>query len=669
VLAALVLLTVATYAPVWRFDFVAVDDPQYVYANPDLAAGLTPASVAWAFTTGHEANWHPITWLSHALDIQLFGLAAGRHHTTNLLLHVASTLLLFGLLRTMTGSVFRSAIVAALFAVHPLHVESVAWVAERKDVLSGFFFMLTVWAYVRYTRAPGIARYLLVALCLVLGLMAKAMLVTVPLLFLLLDYWPLERSTRLRQGYGGQDRHGQGSGGQEGPWRALVIEKVPLLGIIAASSVITFVVQRQGGAVKSLALIPLSIRFQNAVVSYVDYLRDVVWPARLGVFYPFPTSLPAERVAIAAAILLGLTAIVWRLRRRAPFAIVGWLWFAGMLVPVSGIAQVGAHARADRFMYLPLIGLSIAVVWSAAAWLRTDASKRMALMVAGVVVAANAVVAHGQVQYWRNTETLWRHDAEVTDSPNNFGVYFSLAEYLRTTGRPADAIPSYEAAIARNPGYMEARLGLVRALTETKQPDRAAAALADVVRVAPDNADARMSLGSTLVELGKLPEAAAQFAEVVRLQPDKAEPHWRLAVALAQTGRLIDALPEFSEAVRLDPSSAPIRNDYGFALAQHGQTAAGIAQLTESLRLKPDFVDAHHNLGRLLVAENRLPEALGHLAEAVRLEPDFIDARMSLALTLIRAGRVDDGAKELREVIARDPGNAMARRALVAIGR
>lgn len=645
----LVLLTVATYAPVWRFDFVALDDPQYVYDNPALKAGLTPATIAWAFTTGLEANWHPLTWISHALDVQLFGMTAGWHHVTNLVLHQASTLLLFGLVRMLTGSVVRSAVVAAIFAVHPLHVESVAWVAERKDVLSGVFFMLTTGAYVRYVRQPGPGRYLLVALLLALGLMAKPMLVTLPCVLLLLDYWPLDR---FRRGFG-----------------ALLVEKLPLFAIVAASSVVTFLAQRHGGAVKSLATFPISARVQNAIVSYVDYLVQTFWPVRMSVFYPFPNTLPASRVALSAAVLLAVTGTVWAIRRRAPYAWVGWLWFVGMLVPVSGVMQAGAQARADRFTYLPMIGLAIAVVWGAVALARTAAARRVVAGIGVAAVASCAVVAHAQVQYWRETVGLWTHAAEVTESPNNFGLYFSVAEYLRLNRRPAESIPHYEAALARNPAYVQAREGLVRAFMDTKQPDRARAALEDLVRAKPDDADARVMLGSLLVDQGRAREAESHLTEAVRLNPNNADAHSRLALVLASTGRLVDALPEFAEAVRLNPSSAPMRNDYGYALAQHGQVAAALEQLSQALAIQPDFVDAHVNMGQVLVAQGKSTEGLAHLAEAVRLEPNFADARFTLALTLIRVGRTDEAAKQLQEILARDPQNAAARRALTAIGR
>jgi tetratricopeptide (TPR) repeat protein len=649
VCAVLVLLTVATYTPVWRFDFVAIDDPQYVYANPHLANGLTAQTITWAFRAVHEANWHPLTWLSHALDIQLFGLAPGPHHVTNLVLHLANTLLLFGLMRMLTRSLWKSSVVAALFAVHPLHVESVAWVAERKDVLCAFFFMLTVGAYVRYVRAPSVGRYLLVAIGLALGLMAKPMIVTLPMVLLLIDYWPLDR---FRRGFG-----------------ALVLEKLPLFAIVGASSLVTFLAQKQGGAVKTLSQMPLALRVQNAIVSYVDYLAQTIWPVNMGVFYPFPRSLSAASVAVAALILVGITVAVWVLRRRAPYMVVGWLWFLGMLVPVSGIAEVGAQARADRFMYLPMIGLTVAVVWGLAELARNRTAMRGLAAAAVVAVAACAGVAHAQVQYWRDTVALWSHTAQATEKLENFGVYFSLAEYLRTTNRPLEAIPQYEASLARNPAYTDARQGLVRVLLDTKQQARAEMVLEDWVRARPDDADAQIMLGSLLVDLDRGRSAEPHLVDAIRLRPENAEAHWRLALVRAAESRLVEALPDFAEAVRLNPSSAPMRNDYGWALAQHGQVAAGIAQIEQALALKADFVDAHHNLGRLFASQGKLDEALSHLKEAVRLEPGYVDARLTLAITLIRAGRTDDGVKELREVLARDPGNEAARRALAAIGR
>jgi len=590
VIVAIVGFTIATYTPVWRFAFVALDDPQYVYANKNLAEGLTAQSISWAVTTGHEANWHPVTWMSHAFDISVFGMNSGMHHTVNLLLHLANTVLLFAVLRRLTGSAWPSAFVAALFAVHPLHVESVAWVAERKDVLSALFFLLTLGAYARYVERPSSQRYGLVALCLAVGLMAKAMLVTVPMVLLLLDFWPLGRMT----GWSIVPARG---GRAQRPLTALFVEKLPLLAIVAASSVVTFLVQRAGGAVKSLESFPLSLRAQNAVVSYVDYLRTTVWPVDLGVFYPFPPSLPAGAVVTSGAVLLILSAGAIVLARRAPAVTVGWFWYLGMLVPVIGLVQIGGQARADRYMYLPLIGIAIAVAWGALA-LAKSATARWIVAAAGVVaIAGYAHVGHAQVQYWRDTVTLWSHTAEATDDVNNFGVYFGLAEYLRANGRAAESIPVYEKSIAKNGAYVDARLGLVRSLVETRQTARAIPVLQDVIALQPDGVETRMSLALLLTEAGRVPEALAQFAEAVRLQPD----------------------------------DAAIRNDYARALAQNRQFAEAAREWEEVVRRAPAQTDARLSLAIALLQIGRVDDATRHLREVLRLEPGNETAKKALA--------------------------------------
>ena len=563
----LILLTIATYAPVWTFAFVALDDPQYVYANKDLAAGLSSHSIAWAFTSAHEANWHPLTWMSHALDISLFGLNSGPHHVVNLVLHLVTTLLLFGVVRRMTGAMWSSAFVAAIFAIHPLHVESVAWVAERKDVLSALFFVLTIGAYARFVERPSTARYVLVAVSLALGLMSKAMLVTTPLVMLLLDYWPLQRKKN---------------------WPALVVEKIPLFFVIAASSVVTFLAQRQGGAVKTLETFPLAHRVQNAVVSYFEYLKMTVWPTDLGVFYPFPSFVPAGPVAVSALVVVAISVGALFLARRVPAVTVGWLWYLGMLVPVIGLVQIGGQARADRYMYLPMIGLSIAVAWGAMAIAKTDALKRTAAVVGAVLIGLSAIVAHAQVQHWRDTVTLWTHTAAATEGQENFGVYFGLAEYLRANGRAAESIPVYEASIARNGAYLESRLGLVRALVETRQTPRAITMLQEVVVRKPDVVESRMSLGLLLSEAGRLPEAIVQFGEAVRLNPTDPGMRSDYARALAQNKQFAEAASQFKEVVRLAPAEVPPRIGLAVALMQLSRFDEAAVHLREVLKLDPN---------------------------------------------------------------------------------
>jgi protein O-mannosyl-transferase len=493
---ALVALDLIVYAPVRHFDFVQLDDPAYVTENPQVLKGLTGESVVWALTTGHAANWHPVTWLSHMLDVQLFGVAPGAHHAVNLLLHIVNTLLLFGILLRLTGATWRSAFVAALFGVHPLHVESVAWVAERKDVLSTLFWMLTTWAYVAFARAPRseaassasrgrrTGLYLLALASFSLGLMAKPMLVTLPFVLLLLDWWPLGRWTPGRP----LDREAH-------PVRniwPLVREKVPLFALAAASSVVTVIAQQRGGAVSTLETNPFGLRLQNAVVAVVAYLRDMLWPAGLTVFYPFPESVPGWQLAVACLVLLAISAAVFRLARREPYLPVGWLWYLGTLVPVAGLVRVGLQARADRYTYVPLIGVFIMMAWGAA-----SVAARVRVLRHGIPVAAAAGVlvcalaAREQVGYWKDNVTLWTRATMLT--------------------------------------------------------------------LHVDQYEAHMSLGTSLGNQGRIDEAGRHFAEAVRLRPQSDAARYSLGLALAKTGRAAEAADEFNEALRLNPGNEAAR--------------------------------------------------------------------------------------------------------------
>ena len=465
----LVAATAALYGRVAGFDFVW-DDEQYVVGNPPVRAGLTSDGVVWAFTTAHASNWHPLTWLSHMLDVELYGMNPAGHHVTNLVLHALNALLLAGLLSTMTGRLWESVVLAALFAVHPLHVESVAWVAERKDLLSTFFGLLSAWTYVAYTRRGGPARYALTAVFLAMGLMAKPMLVTLPLVFLLLDYWPLER---MRRG---------------ASLVCLPMEKVPLLALSAASSVVTMSVQRSGGAVSGSDVLPIGQRLANALVSYVRYVGKTLWPENLSALYPHPY-LPggqpwsAWQVVGAGLVLVAITVVVFRVARR-PYARVGWLWFLGMLVPVIGLVQVGRQAMADRYTYLPLTGLFLIAVWGFAdlsaglRWHRASV-RRVSGLIAAAVLSAYAVAAWTQVGSWRDSITLFRR--AVQTHPDNPSMHNNLAWILAThpdstVREPDEAIRlarrASEAMRNRNPNYLDT---LAAAYASAGRFERAAA--------------------------------------------------------------------------------------------------------------------------------------------------------------------------------------------------
>jgi hypothetical protein len=467
-LAALVGIV---YAPVRHFDFVQLDDPAYVIENPHVLQGLTSEGLAWALTTGHAANWHPVTWLSHMLDVQLFGLAPGPHHMASLSLHLANTLLLFGLLARMSGAPWRSAFVAALFGVHPLHVESVAWVAERKDVLSTLFWILTTWAYVAYVRStpstdstsPAPSRsaakktatpppaasqarrgslYALTLALYALGLMAKPMLVTLPFALLLLDVWPLGRLGPL-----GRTRA-----------RTLVREKLPLFCMAAASSAVTVLVQQKGGAVTTLESNPFSLRLQNALVSAAAYLRDAVWPARLTVIYPYPDAIPAWQTAGACVVLGGLSFMAYRLARRHPYLPVGWLWYLGTLVPVLGLVRVGLQARADRYTYVPLIGIFIAIAWGGAALAaRARMPRQVAPIAAAVAIVACALAARTQVGYWQDNVSLFTRATVLTLHVDEYDAHMSLGATLAGQGRMDEALRHFTEAMRLRPDSGEAR--------------------------------------------------------------------------------------------------------------------------------------------------------------------------------------------------------------------
>jgi len=526
----LALATIAVYWQVAGFDFTNFDDNVYVTENPSLQAGLTPSSIPWAFTATYRSTWQPLVWLSYMVDYELAGLQPWLYHLTNLLLHTANVLLLFLVLSRMTGLPWRSAFVAALFGLHPLHVESVAWVAGRKDVLSTLFWMLTMWAYVRYAESPHLKKYFLVLLAFALGLMAKPMLVTLPLVLLLLDWWPLGRFAQAKR---------ENPSGAAAAWQ-MVREKLPLFALAAGSGVITFFVQRKGGAVGSLELYPIGVRAANALVAYASYIAKTLWPQGLAAFYPHPGStLPAWQVALSAFLLLSASVLALRVGRRRPYVLVGWLWYLITLVPVIGLVQIGGHAMADRFTYVPLIGLFIIAAWGIPdllAWRgdRTagaeDARRTSVLAALGIIATlALAACAHVQVGYWRDSVTLFDHAVKVTR--RNAVAHNNLGVALVERGELGKAVAHYREALRIKPRYVEAHCNLAIAAIKQGRLDEAIAHCWEALRIRPGDADAHNDLGVALAKQGKLHEALAHFSEALRLDPDKKSARANLARA------------------------------------------------------------------------------------------------------------------------------------------
>ena len=583
---ALILACAVIYAPVRHFGFMTSwDDSDYVTDNAYVSQGLTSQGVAWAFTSMAASNWHPLTWLSHMLDVQLFGMDPGPQHVVNLLFHILNTLLLFGLLHRATGAWGRSAFVAGLFAVHPLHVESVAWIAERKDVLSAFLWLLAMWAYVSYARRPRVSQYLIVALLFGLGLLAKPMLVTLPFALLLLDFWPLRRVKF----------EGDGWAALRGRWRdvsRLVREKAPLMILAAASCIVTFSAQQRGGAVVTAA--SLSARLGNAAVSYVAYIGKMLWPLHLAAFYP-ARLLSVWSVSAGVGLLIGITILAVRAGQRRGFFLAGWLWYVGTLVPVIGIVQVGGQAMADRYTYIPSIGLFLIAAWGLPELLHGWRQRSVALSVAAVgALAVFAGLARAQVPYWSDGVALWRHALEATeDNPvaNN-----NLGGLLLKQGQETQAIPYLAEALRVRPNYPEALNFMGMALMYQGQLDRAASYFNEALRVRPASPLAQDNLGAALMFQGKLDEAAPHVAEALRLRPDFADAHENMGRILAGRGQFDAAIDEYREALRLNPARADAQNDLGTVLARQGRIDEAIEHFADALRVQPGFEDASRNL-------------------------------------------------------------------------
>jgi tetratricopeptide (TPR) repeat protein len=551
--AGLAALTIAAYARVAGNGFINLDDNDYVTQSPHVQAGITWKGVVWAFTTGHSANWHPLTWLSHMLDCQLYGMNPTGHHLTSLLLHVASTLLLFRLFLRTTGMPFPSAFVAAAFGLHPLHVESVAWVAERKDVLSAFFWIATTLAYVSWVEKRRVGRYLAVIALYALGLLSKPMLVTLPFTLLLLDVWPLHRI--------------------ETPWREaqvslrLLREKVPLFLLAVASSVVTFLVQRAAGAMSLGDQISFPLRVQNALVAYAAYLWKSLAPTALAVYYPHPIeAYPGWRVASAALVLGTMTVFAWREGRRRPWIAVGWLWFLGTLVPVIGLVQVGSQAMADRYTYVPMIGLSLSVAFSAAEIGRRSNTARIT-MAALLLLAAVAWtgLTWRQVGYWKDDRTLFGHVAVVM--PENHLAHGILGNVHLREHRFDEAMAEYQTALRLRPSYAQAYSNMGMVFELSGHPAEAIERYETALRWSPDLAEAHQNLGSLLASQGRLGPAIAHLEAAVKSNPDLVEAHMNLGSAFALSGRLDEAIVQFKKALELKPDNADAKRKLDAASA------------------------------------------------------------------------------------------------------
>ncbi len=649
----LIMAILAVYWQVVGCGFINLDDNHYIIENYHVKQGLNLKAIKWAFTTMYFSNWHPLTWLSYMLDYQLSGMHAGMYHVENVIFHILNTLLLFLVLNRMTKATWKSAFVAALFALHPIHVESVAWISERKDVLSTFFGLLTIWAYVRYIGHKSIKTYILTLSFFSLGLMAKPMLVTLPFVMLLLDYWPLgriniDKTNELAQ----KDRPSP-----------IVLEKIPFLIMAIASSIITFIAQKSGGSVATFTMVPFHVRIENALISYISYIYKMVWPYHLAVPYPYPKVIPIWQVTEAVLILSGISILAVTAMRRHPYLLVGWLWYLGTLVPVIGVVQVGSQAMADRYTYIPLIGIFVMISWGIPELLNKWQYKKQTLSItAGVALTILMIITYIQLGYWKNSIILFKHTLEIT--PDNTGALLNLGQALYKKGSVDEAIKYYLKSLEINPMSAMACCNLAVALRAKGKLDEADKYYLKALEINPRYIEAYYNLGNLLDSQGKVDRAIYYYRKASQLDPENVDIHYNLAIALEKAGRIEDAIREYSKALRLSPDSPDIHINLGLTLASQGKIEAAIRHYKKALSIKHDSLEAHLDLGVALTKLGRLDEAIRHYLDALKIDPNCIEAHNDLGIALLGKGKIDKAIRHFKEVLRIRPNDAEAKKNL-----
>ncbi|MCP4345680.1 MAG: tetratricopeptide repeat protein [Desulfobacterales bacterium] len=643
----LVISLLAVYSQVRNFDFINYDDDDYVYNNPHVKAGLTLENIAWTFTATHAANWHPLTWLSHMSDVHLYGLDPGMHHLTNVFFHIANSLLLFTAFRKMTGDSWRSALASALFALHPLHVESVAWISERKDVLSTFFWMMTMLAYIRYAEQPGIRRYVPVLIFFAFGLMAKPMLVTLPFVLLLLDYWPLRRLTidcrltiddcRLsiekissqsidnRQStiinrQSTIDNHQSSIVNRQSSiinrQSSVILEKIPLIILSAVSCIATLIAQQSGGAVRTLDSYPLTFRLANAVVSYTGYIEKMIWPHDLSIFYP-PRVVPWWHVTGACLVLVSISALVIRFAKKRPCLAVGWLWYIGTLIPVIGVIQVGSQAMADRYTYISLIGLFIIIAWG----FKFQVSSFKFQILCTIFLSILAVSSWIQLRYWANSIALFEHALDATS--NNILAHTNLGLALAKEGRREESVNHYHMAL----------------------------------QLSPDNAKVHNNMGVALFRLGKIRESVIHFQKALQKKPDFADAYNNLKKVLKIQKEKDEALAKIKDALKNNPDDAKLYNELGNLYKKYRNTDKATEQYKKALAIQPEFPESLKNLAIAYAVKGEYENAVSLLKKITDIQPENSDAPYLLACIYARQNRKSESVDWLKKAVKRGYNN------------
>ena len=605
----LVLSILAIYGKVRHYEFINIDDDVFITANSYVRSGVSPASLRWSFSFAlKDGNyWRPLTWLSHMLDVSLYGMDAGRHHLSNVFFHIISTILLFLAFNRMTGALWRSAFVAALFALHPINVESVAWVANRKNVLSTFFWMLTLLFYAGYHQRPGILRYLAVLFAFGLGLLAKPMLVTLPFVLLLLDFWPLKRIVFQRTDFSLQGR----------VWR-LIFEKLPLFILSALSLVVSSASVAGMRNVISLEDLPMKLRLANSLVAYVKYIGKLIWPSHLAVYYPFPEQIPLWQPLTAFVLLLIVSVYTFGNLKQKPYLAVGWLWYVGTLIPVIGIVQVGWWPEmADRWAYVPTIGLFIMLAWGMAEIANRWQYRRVVLTCLSVsALAALLILSFLQISHWRDSVSLFEHGLKVTGG--TWKIHNNLANALNAMGRYGEAIRHYQHALELEP---------------------------------PEPEGVRYNMAITLASNGSLQEAIAQYHEAIRLNPNYVDAHVNLGVAFARLGKTAEARHHYFEALRVDPNFAQASYNLGNLLLAQGEIDAAISRYRKAVQINPHFAESYNGLGLALMRTGNLEEAILCFRKATSVSPSFRDSQKNLKLAESLFERIDQAVRGMQDAL------------------
>jgi tetratricopeptide (TPR) repeat protein len=627
----LIASSLVVYEQIINHEFINYDDGLYVTENPHVQAGFTWESIKWALTTFHAGNWHPLTWFSHMLDCELYGLNPMGHHWTNLQFHIANTLLLFFILQQMTGAFWKSAFVAALFALHPLHVESVAWVTERKDVLSTFFGFLVIITYYRYVKKPDIAGYMLIFLSLSLGLMAKPMLVTMPFVLLLLDLWPLKRlNLSLNQ-----------PDGRTSNLMPLIREKIPLIILATISIILTFFAQQSRGAVQPLELIPINYRIANALIAYSGYFIKTIWPHNMSVFYPhLGVNQPMWEVVSSALFLIGACLLAIKASKKYPYMLVGLLWYIITLIPVIGLIQVGSQSMADRYTYIPLIGIFIILSWGGSDFLKSQKHRNCVLYLSAlIIISAFTFMSFNQVKHWKNSITLFENSITVTDG--NWLAHNNLGAALFDKEKIDESIFHFKEVLKIKPVYFSALYNLGRSFQEKSDLDKAAYYYKNALRIKPDYEEAHNNLANLLFAQGMLDEAASHYYLILGINPDNADVHNNLGYLLVTEDKRKEALLHFNEALRINPEHAEAHYNLGCLMIKQGETEEAIAHFVKALsvlyfkdvqKINPGYAEVYNKIGKILYKNGKLKEAGIFFSKAIQIEPDCKEARDNLLI-------------------------------------